>query len=67
MRDLPDLLCYKQTSSLSLSAALLRAILMNHLAHSEASRVAKTVEINLKEKVDEMEITIGKLEAELRK
>jgi hypothetical protein len=40
---------------------------MNHLAHSEASRVAKTVENNLREKLDETENMIGKLEAELRK
>lgn len=54
-------------TSLHLSAALLRAILMNHLAHSEASRNAKTVEANLKAKVDDLEITTEKLEAELRK
>ncbi|GLB40939.1 putative ring finger [Lyophyllum shimeji] len=54
-------------TALHLSAALLRAILMNHLAHSEASRNAKTVEANLKAKVDDLEITTEKLEAELRK
>ncbi|TFK36283.1 hypothetical protein BDQ12DRAFT_610097 [Crucibulum laeve] len=56
-----------QTSSLYLSAALLRAILMNHLAHSEASKNSKTIEANLKSKVDDLEITNGKLEAELRR
>ncbi|KAH7890469.1 hypothetical protein F5I97DRAFT_1972902 [Phlebopus sp. FC_14] len=55
-----------QLSSLSLSAALLRAILMNHFAHSEATKMAKTVEANLKGKLDDMEITVGKLEAELK-
>ncbi|KAF9456308.1 hypothetical protein BDZ94DRAFT_1177986 [Collybia nuda] len=55
------------TTSLYLSAALLRAILMNHLAHSEASRNAKTIEANLKAKLDDAEITNGKLETELRK
>lgn len=40
---------------------------MNHLAHSEASRNAKTVEANLKGKVDDLEITNEKLEAELGK
>ncbi|KIJ62286.1 hypothetical protein HYDPIDRAFT_176613 [Hydnomerulius pinastri MD-312] len=55
-----------QLSSLSLSAALLRAILMNHFAHSEATKMAKTVEANLKGKLDDMELTVGKLEAELK-
>ncbi|KAJ7677992.1 hypothetical protein DFH06DRAFT_1079262 [Mycena polygramma] len=55
------------TSSLALSAALLRAILMNHLAHSESSRLAKNVETTLKTKIDDLEITTGKLDAELRR
>jgi len=55
-----------QLSSLALSAALLRAILMNHFAHSEATKVAKGVEAALKEKVDEMELTVTKQEAELK-
>ncbi|KZP34014.1 hypothetical protein FIBSPDRAFT_810514 [Athelia psychrophila] len=54
-------------TSLSLSAALLRAILMNHVAHSEASKIAKTTEANLKAKLDDMDVTTGKLEAELRR
>lgn len=61
------LISFVQTASLALSAALLRAILMNHLAHSEASKTAKTVEANLKGKVDDLEITNGKLESELRR
>lgn len=56
-----------QTSSLLLSAALLRAILMNHLSHSEASKNAKTVEANLKVKLDALETTNGTLESELRR
>ncbi|KAJ3482649.1 hypothetical protein NLJ89_g12125 [Agrocybe chaxingu] len=56
-----------QTSSLFLSAALLRAILMNHLAHSEASKAAKTSEANLKNKIDDLESGNAKLEAELRR
>jgi hypothetical protein len=56
-----------QTSSLLLSAALLRAILMNHLAHSEASKNAKTVETNLRVKLDALETTNGTLETELRR
>ncbi|RDB26180.1 hypothetical protein Hypma_006099 [Hypsizygus marmoreus] len=63
MSDVKD----DQTTSLYLSAALLRAILMNHLAHSEASRNAKAVESQLKSKIDDLEIMNGKLEAELRK
>ncbi|KAJ7705570.1 hypothetical protein B0H17DRAFT_1156867 [Mycena rosella] len=55
------------TSSLTLSAALLRAILMNHVAHSEASRLAKNVEATLKTKLDDLELTNNKLDAELRR
>jgi hypothetical protein len=40
---------------------------MNHLAHSEASKMAKTVEANLKAKLDDAEITNGKLEVEIRR
>lgn len=54
-------------TSLSLSAALLRAILMNHLAHSEASKIAKNTEATLKAKIDDMDVANGKLEAELRR
>ena len=54
-------------TSLSLSAALLRAILMNHLAHSEASKQAKHTETTLRGKVDDMDVANSKLEAELRK
>ncbi|KAG2125661.1 hypothetical protein DEU56DRAFT_824298 [Suillus clintonianus] len=53
-----------QLSSLSLSAALLRAILMNHLAHSEATKMARGVEATLKGKLDDMELTVTKLEAD---
>uniref|UniRef100_A0A8H7XXD4 RING-type domain-containing protein n=1 Tax=Psilocybe cubensis TaxID=181762 RepID=A0A8H7XXD4_PSICU len=56
-----------QTSSLFLSAALLRAILMNHLAHSDASKAAKTTEANLKHKVDDLEQQSNRLDAEVRK
>ncbi|KAF9223125.1 hypothetical protein BS17DRAFT_155114 [Gyrodon lividus] len=55
-----------QLSSLSLSAALLRAILVNHFAHSEATKMAKSIEATLKGKLDDMEITVTKLEAELK-
>ncbi|KAF7313906.1 RING-type domain-containing protein [Mycena chlorophos] len=56
-----------QISSLTLSAALLRAILMNHVAHSEASRVAKSIEANLKTKLDDAELVNSKLDAELKR
>ncbi|KAJ7220629.1 hypothetical protein GGX14DRAFT_675434 [Mycena pura] len=56
-----------EISALTLSAALLRAILMNHVAHSESSRLAKNVEATLKTKLDELETTNGKLETELRR
>jgi hypothetical protein len=54
-------------TSLSLSAALLRAILMNHLAHSEASKVAKANEATLKAKIDDLDVANSKLDAELRR
>ncbi|KAI9063668.1 hypothetical protein FKP32DRAFT_693419 [Trametes sanguinea] len=56
----------EQTSSLQLSAALLRAILVNHVAHSEATRIAKNVEANLRERLEESQNEKEKLEAELR-
>jgi hypothetical protein len=40
---------------------------MNHLAHSEASKTAKTAESNLKIKIDEIENGNAKLESELRR
>lgn len=55
-----------QVSSLYLSAALLKAILMNHFAHSEATKAAKNVESSLKAKLDEMESTITKFDADLK-
>lgn len=63
----PTIFFFWQTSSLSLSAALLRAILMNHLAHSEASKAAKTTEANLKNKIDEVEAQKQQAETELRR
>lgn len=40
---------------------------MNHLAHSEASKSAKTTESNFKMKIDELENNNAKLESELRR
>ncbi|KAI9566071.1 hypothetical protein HD554DRAFT_2279450 [Boletus coccyginus] len=55
-----------QVSSLALSAALLRAILVNHFAHSEATKMAKSAEATLKGKLDDMDLSVTKLEAELK-
>lgn len=44
-----------QSSSLQLSAALLRAILVNHVAHSEATRYAKAVESQLRDGLEQAE------------
>jgi len=56
-----------QTSSLYLSAALLRAILMNHMAHSEASKNAKATEKSLKNKIEDLEYQNEQLDSELRR
>ncbi|KAF9025229.1 hypothetical protein BDZ89DRAFT_1040659 [Hymenopellis radicata] len=56
-----------QVPSLFLSAALLRAILMNHVAHSEATKHARQTEASLKSRIDDTEISLGKVEAELRR
>ncbi|KAH6909897.1 hypothetical protein BKA70DRAFT_1425610 [Coprinopsis sp. MPI-PUGE-AT-0042] len=54
-------------TSLYLSAVLLRAILVNHTAHSEASSKSKNAENSLKLKVAELEHSNDKLESELRR
>ncbi|KDQ53887.1 hypothetical protein JAAARDRAFT_136332 [Jaapia argillacea MUCL 33604] len=56
-----------QTSSLHLSAALLRAILLNHLAHSEATKAARSLESSLRARIDDLEMSKAKLEGELTK
>ncbi|GJJ12923.1 hypothetical protein Clacol_007170 [Clathrus columnatus] len=53
-----------QHASLQLSAALLRAILLNCLAYSEASKAAKSVETSLKEKLDSTLVMKEHLEVE---
>ncbi|KAG1717460.1 hypothetical protein EDB19DRAFT_1265266 [Suillus lakei] len=57
---------HAQLSSLSLCAALLRAILMNHFAHLEATKMAKGVEATLKGKLDDTKLNVSKLEAGLK-
>ncbi|CAK5262236.1 unnamed protein product [Mycena citricolor] len=54
-------------SALTLSAALLRAILMNHVAHSDASRNSKMVEATMKARLDELEAANNRLDAELKR
>ena len=56
-----------QHASLQLSAALLRAILLNCLAYSEASKVAKNAESSLKERLETTTSIKEQLEGELRK
>lgn len=48
-----------QSYSLSSSAALLKTILMNHIAHSEAAKIAK-------EKLDDMELKVSRLDIDLK-
>jgi len=50
-----------------LSAALLRAILLNCLAYSEASKAAKNVETTLKSKLDDALLAKEQIETELVK
>jgi len=56
-----------QNTALQLSAALLRAILVNHVSHSETNKQSRAMELAMKERLDEMETSHNKLEAELRR
>jgi hypothetical protein len=56
-----------QSIALFLSSLLLKAILANHVAFSDASKVAKNTETSLKLKVDGLEHEKGRLEVELHK
>ena len=60
-------LLVSQNTALQLSAALLRAILVNHVSHSEANKQSRSMELAMKERLDEMEASHNKLEAELRR
>jgi S-adenosylmethionine:tRNA-ribosyltransferase-isomerase (queuine synthetase) len=40
---------------------------MNHLAHSEASKAAKTTDANLRHKIEDLELNNTKYEAELKR
>jgi hypothetical protein len=50
-----------------LSSLLLKAILANHVAFSDASKAAKNTETSSKLKVDGLEHEKGRLEVELHK
>ena len=56
-----------QPMALCLSSLLLKAILANHVAFSDASKAAKNTETSLKLKVDGLELEKRKLDVELSK
>lgn len=56
-----------QSIALFLSSLLLKAILANHVAFSDASKAAKNTESSLKLKVDGLEHEKSRLEVELHK
>jgi hypothetical protein len=56
-----------QSSALHLSSLLLKAILANHVAFSEAAKVTKHAEASLKLKVDELELEKSRIEIELHR
>jgi hypothetical protein len=60
-------LTHPQSIALVLSSLLLKAILANHVAFSDASKAAKNTETSLKLKVDELELEKGRLEVDLHK
>ena len=57
----------QSTAALFLSSLLLKAILVNHLVFSDASKAARNTEMSLKLKLDELELEKGRLEVELHK
>jgi len=66
-RWLTEVTAAEASSALFLSSLLLKAILTNHHAFSDASKVAKNAEASLKLKADELELEKGRLEVELHK
>ncbi|KAI0284199.1 hypothetical protein BGY98DRAFT_582177 [Russula aff. rugulosa BPL654] len=54
-------------TALSLSSLLLKAILANHIACSDALKDAENAEVTLKLKVDELQLEKGRLEVELHR
>lgn len=67
LRGVTHMYSFPQSTALQLSAALLRAILVNHVSHSEANKQSRSMELAVKERMDEMEASHNKLEAELRR
>ncbi|KZT70631.1 hypothetical protein DAEQUDRAFT_725170 [Daedalea quercina L-15889] len=57
----------EQTAALELSAALLHAILVNHVAHKHAGEMAKQVENNLRDKLLEVQAEKDELEQDLHR
>ncbi|KAI5122837.1 hypothetical protein M0805_003132 [Coniferiporia weirii] len=57
----------QQHTAIQLSNLLLRAILMNHVAHSEATRVAKGAETQLRSRIADGELIREKLDGDLRR
>ncbi|KAF8273535.1 hypothetical protein EI94DRAFT_1654834 [Lactarius quietus] len=66
-RWLTEVTAADASSALYLSSLLLKAILANHLAFSDAAKTAKHAESSLKLKVDELEHERSRLEVELHK
>jgi hypothetical protein len=66
-RWLTEVTAADASTALCLSSLLLKAILANHVAFSDASKAAKNTETSLKLKVDGLEREKGRLEVELHK
>ncbi|PCH38940.1 hypothetical protein WOLCODRAFT_141014 [Wolfiporia cocos MD-104 SS10] len=56
-----------QNASLQLSSALLHAIIVNHMAHKNASEIARATEARLQHRLEEVENAKEQLEAELQR
>ena len=69
IRKIHSLTCWSsaQAVSLRLSSSLLRAILMNHMAHSEAIKAARDTESHLKGEVEQLRASIEKKDNEMRR
>jgi hypothetical protein len=58
---------HPQSSALSLSSSLIKAMLAHLVAFSDASKSAKRTEASLRLKLDKLELEKGRLEADLHK
>jgi hypothetical protein len=61
------LLSHPQSTALCLSSLLLKCILANHVAFSDAAKVTKNMETSYQLKVNELEHEKGRLEVDLHK